>query len=184
MDVTPGLPTVRALDHVGLTVPDIEICVRFLVDVVGFEEIYSHLPEGGSGEAQARQFGRHPETKLEGITMLRLANLNLELLQFRAPDQCRQVPRSSDWGGAHLALYVDDLDAAMDHLREHGAEVLGTPMDLPGPESGPGNRFVFVNAPGGLTLELVSFRDGKRYEAEGSRRLFDPRQVEPWGSRR
>lgn len=175
-----SLPGVRTLDHVGLTVPDLGECVRFLVEVVGFEEVYSHRPGGGDGEIQVRQFGRHPETELEGISMLRLATLNLELLQFRAPDQRRQPPRTSDWGGAHLALYSDDIDAAAAHLRSHGAEVLGEPMALPAREAGPGNRFVYCRVPGGLTLELITYPEGKAYEAGTARRLFDPRGLPVW----
>lgn len=129
---------------------------------------------------QQRQFGRHPDTEIDGIVMLRLGTLNLELFQFRAPDQRREAPQMSDWGATHLALYVDDLEAAIEHLREHGARVLGEPMDLPGPESGAGNRFIFVLLPGEITLELVTYPEGKVYESETAQRLFDPRQEEPW----
>lgn len=182
MTSSPGLPTVRTLDHVGLTVPDISAATRFLVDVLGFDEVYSYVPPDGAGEVQERQFGRHPQSRIERITALRLGTLNLELFEFRAPDQRRVVPRSSDWGGAHLAFYVDDLDAALGHLRRHGAQVLGEPMELGGPESGTRNRFIFVLAAGGLTLELITYPDGKAYEQTTRRRLFDPRTHEPWSA--
>jgi glyoxylase I family protein len=150
------LPGVRAVDHVGLSVPDLQQAVGFFVDVLGFEELYAHAPRHATGEVQVRQFDRHPETTLRGITMLRLGTLHLELLELDAPDQRRVAPRSSDWGASHLALHVEDLDAAARHLAAHGARVLGEPMDLPGPESGPGHRFVYAVGPGGLVLELVS----------------------------
>ena len=180
MTAAPGLPTVRTLDHVGLTVPDLEAAVHFFVEVLGFHEVYSHAPAGSSGEMQDRQFARHPETQLDGISMLRLGTLNLELFQFRAPDQRRQVARISDWGGTHLAFYVDDLAAAVEHLRTHGARVLGEPMNLPGPESGPGNRFIFVLLPGEIPIELVTYPHGKAYEQGTAGRLFDPRRHGPW----
>lgn len=180
MTSSTGLPTVRTLDHVGLTVPDIVAASRFLVDALGFDEVYSYAPEHGSGELQERQFARHSEARIVRITALRLGTLNLELFEFRAPDQRRVVPRSSDWGSAHLAFYVDALDAAVEHLRNHGAQVLGEPMDLSGPEAGPGNRFIFALAPGGLTLELITYPEGKAYEHANGRRLFDPRTHAPW----
>ena len=170
----------RTLDHLGLTVPDIGAATHFLVEVLGFDEVYSYAPRDGPGEVQVRQFGRHPESHITRIAALRLGSLNLELFEFRAPDQRRVVPRSSDWGGAHLAFYVDDLDSAVEHLRGHGAQVLGEPMELGGPEAGPGNRFIFALAPGGLTLELITYPEGKAYERETSARLFDPRRLERW----
>lgn len=180
MRSSTGLPTVRTLDHVGLTVPDIAAASDFLVNALGFDEVYSYAPGDGTGDVQERQFARHPESRVERITVLRLGTLNLELFEFRAPDQRRVMPRSSDWGSAHLAFYVDDLDAAVQHLRDHGARVLGEPMTLGGPESGPGNRFIFALAPGGLTLELITYPEGKAYEQTSARRLFDPRSHDRW----
>jgi glyoxylase I family protein len=175
-----GLPTVRTVDHVGLTVPDIAATTRFLVDVLGFQEVYSYIPTDASGNAQERQFARHPQSRVERITALRLGTLNLELFELRAPDQRQVIPRSSDWGGLHLAFYVDDLDQATDHLRRHGVRVLGDPMELKGPEAGPGNRFIFALGPGGLTLELITYPDGKAYEETAAQRLFDPRTHGSW----
>jgi glyoxylase I family protein len=169
------LPGVRTLDHVGLTVPDLAAARAFFVEVLGFEHLYSHRPEGGDPEAQERQFGRGPGTRLLGISMLRLGTLNLELFEFEAPDQRRQVPRTSDWGGTHLAFYVDDMGAAVAHLREHGARVLGEPMALPGIEGGEGNEFVFALLPGDIPIELTSYPAGK-----GSAGLFDPRARPRW----
>ena len=37
------------------------------------------------------------------------------------------MPRNSDIGGHHVALYVDDLDAAIEHLRAHGVHGLDGP---------------------------------------------------------
>ena len=35
----PGIPGMRGLDHLGLTVPDMEQAVDFLCDVLGCEEL-------------------------------------------------------------------------------------------------------------------------------------------------
>ena len=39
-----SLPGLSGLDHVGLTVPDLEEATRFLVDVIGCEYLYSLGP--------------------------------------------------------------------------------------------------------------------------------------------
>ena len=172
-----GVPTLRACDHIGLTVPDLDEAVDFFVDVIGFDLAYSHAPVHAKGAVQRDQFDRHPDTQIVGIAMLTLGTLNLEVFEFAAPDQRRDVPRISDWGGAHLAFYVDDLDAAVDHLRGKGVRVLGEPMALPGPEAGDGNRFVFARGPGGIPIELITYPAGKDYEAAAHRPLFDPRRA-------
>src|SRR3712207_6904199 len=47
----------------------------------------------------------------------------------------------------HLAVYVDDLDAAVEHLRRHGVSLMSGPNPLPGPEAGEGNRFIYARTP-------------------------------------
>lgn len=167
----------RAVDHVGLSVPDLDQAVRFFVDVLGAEEFFRHGPYGPSGEASTRQFDRHPDSVVEGIAMVRLGPTNIELLQYSSPDQVTHWPSTSDYGGHHLAFYVDDMTTAVASLHDAGVEVLGEPMNLPGPESGPRAEFIFFRAPWGLFLELVSYPQGKAYEATTDRRLFDPRGI-------
>jgi catechol 2,3-dioxygenase-like lactoylglutathione lyase family enzyme len=164
----------RGLDHVGLTVPDLDQAVAFFVDMVGARELFRHGPYGG-GPDTPRQFGRPADSRVAGIAMLRLDDLNLELLQFHSPTASRTRPRPDEAGGHHLALYVDDLDGALETCRAAGLDILGSPMDLPGPESGPGARFVFVLAPWGLVVELVTYPQGKVWLHEHPGDLVDPR---------
>ena len=165
----------RAVDHVGFSVPDLEQAVEFFTSVLGAVEVLRHPPFPPSGEVAVRQFARHPESSVEGIVMLRLGLINVELIEYSSPDQVTRFPLTSDYGGHHLAVYVDDMIAAVDHLRSEGIEVLGEPMNLRGPEAGPGAQFIYFRAPWGLFCELVSYPEGKAYESGASQRLFDPR---------
>jgi catechol 2,3-dioxygenase-like lactoylglutathione lyase family enzyme len=166
---------VRGLDHVGLTVPDLDQAVRFCCDVLGATELFRHGPYPASPDAP-RQFGRPADSWVVGIAMLRFGAGNLELLQIESPSASTAPPRPDDAGGHHLAVYVDDLDTAVEAARRSGVEVFGEPMPLPGPEAGEGARFVFLRAPWGLVLELVSYPAGKAFEQyAGSPGLHDPR---------
>lgn len=169
----------RAVDHLGLTVPDLDQAIAFCVDVLGATLLFRHGPYE-PGPKTASHFGRHPESRVVGIAMVRLGPCNIELLQYESPDEFRRWPSPSDWGGHHVALYVDDIDTACAALAEQGIEVLGEPMPLPGPESGPDGRFVFFKTPWGGFFELVTYPNGKRYESETDQRLFDPRQLPLW----
>lgn len=169
------LPGLRGVDHLGLTVPDVAEAAAFFVDVLGFQQFYAHGPYvDEEGESQRVYFDRHPRSECVEIRMLRTANLNLELLQFVAPDQVREVPKSSDWGSAHPALYVDDMASAVEHLRSTGVRVLGGPLPLPGPEAAPEAEFCFFLTPWGQPIELISYPRGKAYEQTTSERLYSP----------
>lgn len=60
----------------------------------------------------------------------------------------------------------------MAHLRQHGVRILGEPTASSGPSEG--QRWVYFLAPWGMQLELVSYPDGKRYEADSPVRLWQP----------
>jgi glyoxylase I family protein len=87
-----------------------------------------------------------------------------EVFDYSSPDQADAMPRNSDIGGHHVALYVDDLDAAVAHLRERGVRVLDGPTASRGPAAG--NRWVYFLAPWGLQFELVSYPAGKAWDRD------------------
>ena len=111
----------------------------------------------------------HPRTEVEGIAVVHVADVVLELLQFSAPDQRTEPPRTSDAGGHHVAFYVDDLDAAVAHLRAGRVRGARGAMPLPGPEAGEQARFVFALTPWGLALEFVSYPHGKAWQRREAR---------------
>jgi hypothetical protein len=61
-----------------------------------------------------------------------------------------------------VALYVDDLDAAVARLREHGIRVLGEPTASKGAHEG--QRWIYFLSPWGMQFELVSYPNGKAVE--------------------
>ncbi len=163
MSRLPGLPGMKGVDHIGLTVPDLEEATRWLVDVVGCEYLYTLGPyRDDEGTWMADHLDVHPRAVMQRLHFLRCGNVTLEVFQYAAPDQARQGPRNSDVGGHHVALYVEDLDAAVEHLRKHGVTVLGEPTASKGPSEG--QRWVYFLAPWGLQMELVSYPGGKAFD--------------------
>jgi len=97
---------------------------------------------------------------------------NFELFEYDTPEPPAPQPQNSDIGGHHLAFYVDDMDVAVDYLRAEGVRVLGDPTASGAASAG--QRFCYFRSPWGMQLELVSFPDGKAYEAEADVVLWHP----------
>ena len=160
-----GLPGLRRVDHVGFTVPDLDEATQFLVGVLGCEYLYSLGPYEDDGNWMSEHLGVHPRATIPENRFFRCGGQTIfEVFQYTAPDQARTVPRNSDIGGHHVALYVDDLDAAVEHLRAAGVTVLGEPTASRGPHEG--QRWVYFLAPWGMQLELVSYPDGKAFDRQ------------------
>lgn len=161
MDTLPGL---RGLDHVGFTVPDLEAARAFLVDVLGCEYMYSLGPFERDGTWMAEHLNVDPQARMHKLHFFRCGGQAVfEVFHYSAPDQRTEQPRNSDVGGHHVALYVEDLDAAVEFLRSRGVDVLGDPTASTGPSEG--QRWVYFLTPWGMQFELVSYPGGKAFDA-------------------
>ncbi len=168
-----GLPGLRGIDHIGVTVPDLDEAERFFVDVLGAERIYTLGAKQDDGEWMSVQLGVHPRSVIHEVRLYRLATgSNIETYVYDAADGQNPQPRNSDIGAQHLALYVDDLDAAMAFLLDREVEVMGAPVASAG--AAEGQRWLYFRSPWGMQFELVSFPEGKAYERTSSRRLWNP----------
>ncbi|MFJ3385537.1 MULTISPECIES: VOC family protein [unclassified Curtobacterium] len=165
------------MDHVGLTVPDVDAATEFLAAAFDAVVLYDTLPADAppkGGHATDRRLGVPDGAREVRVRMLALPDgPGIELFAFDgAPQHDPAVP--TDLGWQHLALYVDDLDATLDRVVTAGAVALGVPRPLPGPEAGERNRFVYVRTPWGSTIELLTYPDPQPYEQSTDRRRWHP----------
>jgi catechol 2,3-dioxygenase-like lactoylglutathione lyase family enzyme len=163
----------RGIDHIGFTVPDLDQAHQFLVEVLGAAHVYTLDGKSSDEDWMRTHLGVHPRTVIREIRFYRLGfGSNLEVFEYHAADGQAQQPRNSDVGGHHLALYVDDLDAAMTTLRARDVEFMGEPTASA--QSALGQRWVYFMSPWGMQFELVSFPGGKAYEATSAVKLWNP----------
>ena len=163
------LPGLRRLDHVGFTVPDLDEAHRFLVDVLGCEYLYTLGPFGpfpDGDDWMTTHLAVHPRAVMENRWYRCGEQAVFEVFGYDVPEQQSTPPRNSDVGGHHVALYVDDLDEAIEHLRGHDVEVFAGPTASRGPAEG--NRWIYFRSPWGMQFELVSYPAGKRWDREGA----------------
>ncbi|MHB1062971.1 MAG: VOC family protein [Georgenia sp.] len=171
-----ALPGLAGTEHIGFTVPDLDQAERFFVDVIGCERTYTLGPFASGDDWMARHLNVDPRTVMRELRFFRCGfGPNFEIFSYEPPEPPALQPRNSDIGGHHLAFYVDDVDVATAYLRQQvGVTVLGEPTASSGPSAG--QRWVYFLSPWGMQLELVSFPNGKAYEAGGGTRLWHPRR--------
>jgi catechol 2,3-dioxygenase-like lactoylglutathione lyase family enzyme len=158
-----GIPGLSGVDHIGFTVPDLEEAALFLTEVLGCEYLYSLGPYQDEGDWMARHLNVHPRAVMRKLHFFRCGGAAIfEVFEYEAPEQHKEPPRNSDIGGHHVALYVSDLDRAVEHLTSHGVKVLGDPTSSKGPSQG--QRWVYFLAPWGMQFELVSYPGGKAFD--------------------
>ncbi|TDN92170.1 VOC family protein [Microbacterium sp. BK668] len=169
-----AIPGMRGVDHIGFTVPDLDEAERFLVGVLGAVHVYTlGAKRSDADDWMTVQLGVHPRTVIREIRFYRLGSgSNLEVFQYDSADGQAPPPRNSDIGGHHVALYVDDMDAAVAFLRSQGVEVMGEPVSSAGASAG--QRWLYFRSPWGMQFELVSFPGGKAYESDADVLLWHP----------
>jgi catechol 2,3-dioxygenase-like lactoylglutathione lyase family enzyme len=163
----PRVPTMRAVDHVAFTVPDLTEAVGFFVEHFGAELIFTDGPfEDQQGDGMRRRLNVDPQAQCS-LAMIRLGqHHNVELFQYFAPQQQSTPPRNSDVGGHHLAFYVDDIDAAYDYIRAiPGVTMQEGPNGVNPHAPVAGQRWFYFQTPWGMQMELttcagVGFYDG------------------------
>jgi len=168
-----GIPGLRGVDHLGVTVPDLDEAERFFIDVLGAIPIYTLGSKQSDDDWMLSHLGVHPRTVISEIRFYRLGNgMNFELFKYDAADGQAEEPKNSDIGGHHVALYVDDMDAAIEHLRSHNVEIMGEPTASA--QAAKGQRWLYFRSPWGMQFELVSYPQGKAYEKDAAIKLWHP----------
>ena len=167
------LPGMRGTDHIGFTVPDLDQAERFFVDIIGCQRVYALGPFEREDDWMEEQLNVHPRSVIKENRHFRCGHgTNFEIFEWTTPEPPASQPRHSDLGGHHLAFYVDDLDLAIDYLRSEGVEVLG---DIVMSKQGAaGQRWIYFLTPWGMQCELVSYPNGKAYEAESEVVMWNP----------
>jgi catechol 2,3-dioxygenase-like lactoylglutathione lyase family enzyme len=158
-----GIPTLRSVDHVAFTVPDLDAAVGFFTAHFGGTPVFFDGPFSDDGDGMTRRLNVDPTASCR-LAMVRLGAVNLELFQYDTPEQSDQPPRNSDVGGHHLAFYVDDIDAAHRYVSTiPGVRVMEGPNGVAADSPVKGQRWFYFLTPWGLQMELTSCPGGRFY---------------------
>ncbi|HWJ32909.1 MAG TPA: VOC family protein, partial [Gaiellaceae bacterium] len=162
------------LDHVGLTVPDINQAMEWFEDILGAVAPLTFGPFAGSFLEGA--IGVPPGTQIDQITMLRVGHsANLELFKYETDPQRHDMPKNSDWSGHHVAFYVTDIKAAVDYMDSRGVTRMFGPFTLTdGPAAG--QSINYFRTPWNSYIEFISYPDGMAYQVPSVKPLWSPKR--------
>jgi len=133
----------KKIDHVGVTVPNIEEALKFWSG--GMQLPMTHAEEVASQHVK--------------VAFLPVGETNIELLEPTNPEGA--VAKAMEKRGPgihHICFQVDDIRAALAHLKAQGMQLIN-PEPVPGAH---GKLVAFVNpkSTGGILIELSQKQDG------------------------
>jgi methylmalonyl-CoA/ethylmalonyl-CoA epimerase len=129
---------VTRIDQVGIAVEDLDATLDLYARAFGIRPVSrEHVEHDGVEEA-----------------MLEVGGVHLQLVQSARADS--PIERFIERRGAglhHLGIAVRDLDAALEHLRSEGVELIDEQPRI----GGGGHRIAFVHprSTGGVLIELI-----------------------------
>ncbi|MDO4916075.1 MAG: VOC family protein [Rothia sp. (in: high G+C Gram-positive bacteria)] len=171
-------PLPRAIQHIGVTVPDIDAATRFLVDGLGAKVAY----DGLNNDDEPRQ-GAEVEQQLglpEGAAIHRQRFIvigdgpGLEL--FEISGKQREASGLADFGLNHISFYCDDIHGSLERLVAAGGEALSEVHGNSRYEDSEGNGSVYVKAPWGMLIELQTIPNGHYYPEDAEAKVWMPKK--------
>ena len=156
--MTAGIPTARGVDHVGISVPDLEQAVSYFVEVLGAREVYrGPVIQDPEGTSLQDYLDVHPRARLQ-VSMTRWGReQNVELLEYHAPNQRVEMPANADLGSVHLSIDVEDIRAAWDYLvSDPRSTVIGDSPQGIADGVNDGMTWFYFRTPWGMLLECSS----------------------------
>jgi catechol 2,3-dioxygenase-like lactoylglutathione lyase family enzyme len=152
--------SVIAVESVGMTVADMDRAIDFYNNVLSFRKISDVEVLGSEYEQLQGIFG----VRLR-IVKLQLGNELIELTEYLTP-KGKPIPvdsRSNDRWFQHIAIVVNDMDQAYQHLRKHKVQHASTaPQRIPDSnKAAAGIRAFYFKDPDGHNLEVIYFPPGK-----------------------
>lgn len=155
-------PLPRGIQHIGVTVPDLDAATAFLVDGLGAQVAYDGLTlddEPRQGADVERQLGLPHGAAIHRQRFFVIGEgPGLEV--FEISGEQRPAAGLADFGLNHISLYCDDIEGSLQRLVDAGGEALSEVHGNSRHEDSPGNGSVYVRAPWGMLIELQTIPNG------------------------
>lgn len=152
------------IDHIALTVPDIDEATAFFSQVFGATVALEGLNKNEppiAGPVAEVAFGMAHGGKVTARQVLRLSyGANIELFEFAGISQ-RNAAHTYDFGYQHMAIYVNDLQQTAQKFVQAGGHLLQTTDYQKQVTNGssPHQGWLYGQTPWGSVIEMVTFHE-------------------------
>lgn len=167
----------RGINHIGLTVPNLDQAAAFLKKALGAEYVYDGLTLDDAprkGRTIEHQLGLSDGSKIIKQRLLRIGNgANLELFEI-VSDKQTQPAGLQDLGWNHISIYVDHIETAVARAKAAGAQFLSEIHGNSKHEDTPENASVYFVTPWGSLVELQSIPNGYYYPDDSEAETWMP----------
>ena len=166
--------SVLGLHHIGFTVPDMDQAVAFFTDVFGAVTIMECGSVDVDDAFMLRYLGVPDGCKITDQRVIQVGRGgSLELFQYSGVADPKPLKHNGEVGAMHIAFEVADAFESAERLKAAGVDVLEGPTLI---EGGPmdGLVWMYLRAPWGQYLEIVSAARPLGYEAAGGPKLWTP----------
>lgn len=155
---------IKEIDHVALTVPDIDKATKFFARAfdtkVAIEGLSTSEPSI-AGPIAETVFGMPHGGRVTGRRVLKLGNgANVELFQFAGMPQ-HTAANTYDFGLQHFTVRVADLQQTAIAFLRVGGTLLQTADYVEAVKKGTGPRqgWLYGRTPWGSVIEMVTFKE-------------------------
>ncbi|WP_227871657.1 VOC family protein [Flavobacterium kingsejongi] len=156
MNDTTALATMgfSRANHVGIVTSNLDASIRFYEALTGKKA----APQDKiGGKRMAGVLGL--DKALIRYATIHLDNLNIDLLQYEAPEPSKAQYANNQIGAMHLCFEVDNIDDAVARLCKAGIRLQGDPitfMEEDGLKAGFGTAVAYFDDPDGTHLEIIA----------------------------
>ena len=147
--------TAIRLDHLAVTVSDLERSLHFYRDLLGMQEAGAHDLEG---EGISRMAGKpHVRMKVVRLICPETPDIQIDLQQYLEPKGKVDAGQLGDVANAHFCVEVENVAETYNDLKAKGVEFVSDPVTFDLGEEGV-LKVVFFKDPDGYILELVGYK--------------------------
>jgi catechol 2,3-dioxygenase-like lactoylglutathione lyase family enzyme len=156
-----------SLNHVGLTVTDLDASVAFYVDVVGMRLVLQGFRTGGEWfDTLTENTGAVIDAAL-----LSAGETTLQLVQYREAGHPEAVTGHNRVGNLHLSFDVEDVEARHAQLKDRPELRATVVVELPVE----GYKSFYVRDPDGVPVEFMEPSKSLAERGEGEAAAFSGR---------
>lgn len=142
--------SLRAVDHVGYTVADLDRSSEWYTRLLGEEPVV----RTAVGPGYIGAIVGYSDCRMEWALWRLPTGPMLELIQYLEPPTAHVDMETYNVGSGHLCLVTDDLDGDCERMRGHAEFRSPAPVEI---SAGPyqGARVLYIRDPDGITVEFI-----------------------------